>query len=71
MHISPWLIRRSSQIVAAEAATHMFNFAMLQKVCGIRRLAGKAFGIKAAIILLSCRRDAGEFNWGMTRCHLL
>jgi hypothetical protein len=29
MHISPWLIRRSSQIVAAEAATHMFNFAML------------------------------------------
>jgi hypothetical protein len=40
MHISPWLIQRSSQIVAASAATHMFNFAMLQLICSIRRDAG-------------------------------
>jgi hypothetical protein len=40
MHISPWLIQRSSQIVAAEAATHMFNFAMLQIVCSISRSGG-------------------------------
>jgi hypothetical protein len=47
MHISPWLIRRSSQIVAVEAATHMFNFAMLQIVCGIRRDTGAPSGIAA------------------------
>jgi hypothetical protein len=37
MHISRWLIWLSSQIVAASAATQMFNFAMLQIVCNIGR----------------------------------